>query len=148
MNTFTLLASTSHTQEHHRAPPAPPGMAGSTAPHGQGAQALQGRRGKQQAAPTLESWELKTLGSSVLPTMILCGCSLAGWEAPEPSERWDLEPWRSPDTRSLVVFPMAPQQPLPGTQQHSALAHGPGSKDSSKRAVSQMFFAGGDEQQP
>lgn len=56
-------------------------------------------------ALTLESGRLKTLGSSVLPTMILC--SLPGAWPPAPSAREDLEPWRSPATRSLVVFPMA-----------------------------------------
>lgn len=40
----------------------------------------------------------------MLPTMILC--SFPGpW--PPPSARAALAPWRSPDTRSLVVFPMA-----------------------------------------
>lgn len=111
-------------------------------------EAPEGRQGREQPAPTLESWELKTLGSSVLPTMILCGCSLAGWAAPEPSERWDLEPWRSPDTRSLVVFPMAAQQPLRGRHNNTLpLPTGSGSTERSKRAVSQMFFASGDKEQ-
>lgn len=86
----------------------------------------------------MESWELKTLGSSVLPTMILCGCSLAGWAAPEPSARWDLEPWRSPDTRSLVVFPMTAQQTLREKEDGSvAVPVGSGSEERSKGTDSQ-----------
>lgn len=64
----------------------------------------EGRSCRQPRYLTLESGRLKTLGSSVLPTMILC--SFPGpW--PPPSARAALAPWRSPDTRSLVVFPMA-----------------------------------------
>lgn len=64
----------------------------------------EGWSSRQPIHLTLESGRLKTLGSSVLPTMILC--SLPGpW--PPPSARAALAPWRSPDTRSLVVFPMA-----------------------------------------
>lgn len=53
----------------------------------------------------MESGRLKRLGSSVLPTMILC--SLPGAWPPAPSARAALAPWRSPATRSLAVFPMA-----------------------------------------
>lgn len=54
---------------------------------------------------TLGSGRLKTLGSSVLPTMILC--SLPGPGPPAPSARAALAPWRSPAARSLAVLPMA-----------------------------------------
>lgn len=64
----------------------------------------EGRSSRQPRYLTLESGRLKTLGSSVLPTMILC--SFPGPWLP-PSARAALAPWRSPDTRSLVVFPMA-----------------------------------------
>lgn len=80
---------------------------------------------------TLESGRLKTPGSSVLPTMILC--SLPRPWPPAPSARAALAPCRSPATRSLVVFPMAavrvgghlPRGAAPGEERRVRSTSGP-----------------------